>query len=107
MTPDELATAWVPVPLRWRHVIAGDTFADRDGALWHVTMAGDLWRRGSLSVSAIKGEFPMDAQVDPDDVIPVLIPVTERDAVELTIDQLGARLVARRTTLPSEVPRNQ
>jgi hypothetical protein len=101
VTPEELATSWVPVPLRWRHVIAGDTFVDRNGALWHVTRVG-MTADGFAAVAA-QADAVTGSPVDPDDVIPVLIPVSERDAVELTRDQLGARLVERRTLpLPSE-----
>lgn len=86
---------WVPVPIRWRHILPGDVFVDRDGALWHVnetrTPIAGLW------IKAAKGVDTVQAAVDFDDVIHVLIPVPERDAVELTRDTLGARLIGRRT----------
>lgn len=92
MDPD----VFVPVKLRWRHVLDGDVIVAGDGALWMVTACSSA--RGGLRVSARLGgtrEFGRD--VDPDDVTTVLISVVERDAVALTRDQLGARLVERRT----------
>lgn len=86
--------AWVPVPLRWRHVVAGDAFLGKDGGLpWHV-VAVEQGRR----VIVARGARTVTATVDPDDVIRVLVPVTERDAVALTREQLGARLVERRAS---------
>jgi hypothetical protein len=93
--------AWVPVPLRWRHVMPSDVFVDRNGELWHVTGIGA--HGAEFRVDAIRSFTPFTVMVDPDDVIPVLVPVSERDAVELTREQLGTRLIERRTTsLPSE-----
>lgn len=43
------------------------------------------------------GHFPYEGDVDPDAVVEVLVPVTEREALELTREQLGARVVERRT----------
>lgn len=96
----DLTTSWVPVPLRWRHVETADVIVAPDGELWQVT---DTWfGRACKTATAARGRATFSRDVDPDDVIPVLIPVTERDAVELTIEQLGARLVERRTTAPPQ-----
>lgn len=92
MTPD----AWVPVPLRWKHVLAGDVFVARDGELWQVEETGPS-PRTSYDVIAVRGAQVHKADVDPDAVVQVLVPVTERDALRLTRDELGARLVERRT----------
>lgn len=98
--------AWVPVSLRWRHVLPGDVFVARNGELWQVEETGPS-PRTSYDVIAVRGAQVHKADVDPDDVISVLVPVTERDAMELSREQLGARLVERRTTsLPREVSRN-
>lgn len=95
MPPD----AWVPVPLRWRHVLPGDVFVGRDESLWLVS--DNESARGGLRVRARQGgDSYFSRDVDPDDVIPVLVPTPERDAVELTREQLGARLVERRTIAP-------
>lgn len=92
MTAPLPADAWVPVPLRWRHVIASDVVLDCDGALWAITDVDHLGTR-----IAVNGLHEYRSRPDPDEVVPVLVPVTERDAVELTREQLGARLVERRT----------
>lgn len=90
--------AWIPVPLRWRHAIETDVFVAPDGELWQIIRSEThgAW----FSVTATRGPDQFSRDVDPDDVIPVLVPVSERDAVELTRDQLGARLVERRTAPP-------
>jgi len=88
------ADAWVPVPLRWRHVAPGDVFVGRDGRLWHVRAMNVL---GRGIVSTDHGGENFAAPVDPDEIVQVLIPVTERDAVELCRDELGARLADRRS----------
>ena len=95
-TPIDLSQAWVPVPLRWRHVIPGDVFVGRDNILWTVTEALDP-QSFSFEVVVSRIDDHFRDNVDPDDVINVLVPVTERDAVELTMEELGARLVQRRT----------
>lgn len=97
MTAPLPADVWVPVPIRWRHVAAGDVFVGRDGRLWHVTNRGPN-QRTSYSVVAVHADDVVGGDVDPDEVVNVLVPVTERDAVELCIDELGARLMAGRTT---------
>lgn len=101
MTAPELADCWVPVPVRWRHLAPGDVFVAPDGRLWH--LVGITPERGQLVAGAMHGEEYARRPVDPDDVIPVLVPTPERDAVELTREQLGARLVERRTTAPPNV----
>jgi hypothetical protein len=96
MTTEELAQVWVPVPLRWRHVAAGDVFLGRESQLWRVERVGSSYGPGvEVTVSTVDATF--SDEVDPDDVIEVLIPTLEVDAVELTREELGARLVARRT----------
>lgn len=96
MAPD----AWVPVPLRWRHILPGDMVVAPDDQIWHVI---EVWSgKCSTTATAERGKERFSRDVDPDDVIPVLVPVVERDAVELTRDQLGARLVERRTTAPQQ-----
>lgn len=94
VTETELSTVWVPVPLRWRHVVAGDVIVGNGGKLWqieqsHPTAAG--WR-------LVTGPGVAHAYVgDADEVVKVLVPATEADAAALTIEQLGARLIERRT----------
>lgn len=97
MTTEELAQVWIPVSLRTRHVIAGDVFVGKDGGLWHVTKSGAT-TDGTWALVVDQGDYVTGGGMDPDDVIDVLVPALERDAVELTREELGARLVARRTT---------
>lgn len=96
MTSDELADTWVPVPIRFRHVLPGDMFVGRDGELWRVDRTGP-----GMAMTASTSINTFTSDVDPDDVIPVLVPTPERDAVELTREQLGARLIERRTAPPT------
>lgn len=93
MTAPLPADAFVPVPLRWRHVLAGDVMVAPGGALWLIAVRG----RDGLTTAMRTGADQHSAPVDPDEVVQVLVPVAERDAVELTREQLGARLVERRT----------
>lgn len=86
------ADAWVPVSVRWRHVVSGDVVLDPDGRTWMLT---DRPMTGGMTVT--RGAHSYTATPDPDDVVDVLIPVVERDAVELARAELGARLIERRT----------
>lgn len=81
---------WVPVPLRWRHVLEGDAFVGTGGTVWMVT------RIDPPEVTCQSGADLFTSEVDPDDMINVLVPASERDAVELSMDELGARLIERR-----------
>jgi hypothetical protein len=92
MTTEELAQVWVPVSLRWRHVVEGDVVIGGDGAPWAIV---DVDHLGTWVARSGRREY--QSMPDPDDVIEVLVPALERDAVELTREELGARLVARRT----------
>lgn len=83
---------WCPVPLRWRHVLPGDVVLDPDRRSWMLT---DRPMSGGLTVT--RGAHSYTATPDPDAVVDVLVPVAEREAVEVARDQLGAALVARRT----------
>ncbi len=93
MTAPELTTAWVPVPLRWRHVIAGDVIVGRDGTPWLIVTRGCDGSVGAMHTD----DDRHTSAVDPDATVQVLVPATERECVELTREQLGARLIERRT----------
>jgi hypothetical protein len=96
MTAPPPVDCWVPVPLRWRHVQPGDVFVGHEAQLWMVSGVGPDGARFRADVTrAYCG--PTTYYVDPDEVIRVLVPVTERDAVQLCRDELGARLIAGRT----------
>lgn len=92
MIPD----VWAPVPLRWRHVLAGDVFySAKTCDLWHVTEIENV-EPFLLTVHLNHGGERYEVEADRDAVIHVLVPVTERDALRLTRDELGAALVERR-----------
>ena len=88
MTPPD---CWVPVPIRMRHVQPGDVILSKDGQPWMVDVATI---HGRLQVNRMRED--MNVTVDLDHVIQVLVPVSERDAVTLTRDQLGAQVESRR-----------
>jgi hypothetical protein len=98
--PDTAQTelCWMPVALCWRVVRPGDVFLARDGQLWCVTAA--TLAHDSIALAATHGERHGTRKVDPDDNVPVLIPVSEYEAVNLTRAELGARVIARRTSPP-------
>lgn len=85
--------AWVPVPLRWKHVRAGDVFySAKTEDLWTVTKI----EHGSPSVVRVTHNGrPHLVEMDPDATVAVLVPVPERDALRVCRDELGARLVSR------------
>lgn len=93
-TTEQLADTWTPVPLRWRHVQLGDVIAG-GGLLWSVVQLGGYGT--ALNVRIACGARDWSGEVDPDETVSVLVPLPERDAVELTRDQLGARLTERRS----------
>lgn len=96
MTAPGLADCYVPVPIRWRHVIAGDLFLDRNGNPWHVTDANTRGRTG-CRVVAVCRDLTLDRAVDPDAAVTVLMRADERDAANLLRTELGARLIERRS----------
>lgn len=95
MTPDEFATAYVPLPLAWRHVQAGETFIGKGGKLWHVHESHAS--TGSWWVCVYRGPTFHARNVDPDEQVQVLTPVPMAQAMTLTKAELGARLIAVRT----------
>jgi hypothetical protein len=98
MTDEQLAQTWVPVSIPWRLVVPGDVMIAPDGAPWAITdcapRVGSQW----WAVAVRGANQPYEAPMDPDDRINVLVAVTERDAVELSMDELGARLIERRAS---------
>lgn len=74
------ADTWAPVLMRWRLVRPGDVFLDRAGLPWSVTNVGPN-ARGSVSVVAVRADDVRGRDVHPDDLVNVLIPLVEREAV--------------------------
>jgi hypothetical protein len=92
------ALHWAPVPVRWRWVPAGSVIVLRgnegepDGVLWRVTFSGaehDEWR---VKTAAMVGPDHWNGPVDPDSYVNVLVPVPERDGIDLVIGELDGRL---------------
>lgn len=94
MTQPELADVWVPVPLRWRHVVGGDVIIGTGGVPWMVDATAHA-DDGSW-VALARAAHDWRGQVDPDEVVQVLVLATERDALTVARDQLGARIVESR-----------
>jgi len=56
----------------------------------------DLVGKPESAVTAVRAGVEHTAELDLDEALQVLVPVSERDALELTRDELGARVVERR-----------
>lgn len=91
------ATCLVAVPVGWRHARPGDTFRAPNGDLWHVEDVRP-GRGGQLTVTARRGAAPYTVDVDPDERVHLLHEVAEADAITYAVQELGARLIERRTT---------
>ena len=94
MTAIDPATCWVPVPIRWRYVQPGDVTVGLDGLL--IPVVG-VTRDHPLTITYRWHGNDAWAQPDPDELVPVLVPIPERDAGALTVEQLGAVVIGRRT----------
>lgn len=92
MTAIDPAQCWVPVPTRWRHVNPGDVTVGLDGLL---TISHVTHECSCVNVMAYGLEESVD--VDPDGLVNVLVPIPERDAARLSLEQLGAQMLGRRT----------
>jgi hypothetical protein len=92
MNPEEFATCWVPVPLRWRHVVAGDVIVGKGETPWMVR-AQDMPCAG---IALEHGAQHWEGDVDPDEVVQVLTPWPMAQAMALTRAELGARVIERR-----------
>jgi hypothetical protein len=101
VTAPELADCYVPIPLRWRHVIAGDILLGQSGVLFavtasrpHVDPRGHITGQWALTVGVGPDARPFIG--DPDEPARVLTGVPERDALTVLRDELSARVVERR-----------
>jgi hypothetical protein len=110
VNPDDPAAAdvLVPVPTPWRYVSIGDTFRAPNGGLWQVWTVETVFRTGHLRVVAahngqLYGTDPRNPiLVDPDEQIPVLIPMPEHIALSVLRENLAAAHIAGKTR-PTEV----
>jgi len=97
MTAIELTTCWAPVPIRWRYAQPGDVTVAADGVLLPILTLG-LHPRAELGVVVTVPGYEEPIPVpDPDAMVSVLVPIPERDAQRLTVEQLGAVVIGRRT----------
>jgi hypothetical protein len=95
MTPAEFAVCFVPVPLRQRHLVAGDVFViehDDEVNLWTVRDTRPGWMNAAHGPNGYAGD------VDPDQVFQVLTPVPMAQAMAITRTELGARVIERRNS---------
>lgn len=100
MTAIDPATCWAPVPVRWRYVQRAEVIVGRAGELLRVVYSdlADDGRSWMVTVAQmVSGPDALWAgPVDPDELVQVLVPIPERDAQRLSVEQLGAVVVGRR-----------
>lgn len=89
---------FLPVERAWRHLQPGDTFVGKGGALWHLASTNP--GRGTIGVVARHGGREFTVDVDPDELIPVLVQRPEHDALELLAEQLGATMIGQAGASP-------
>lgn len=89
--------AWVPVKLRVRHLSVGDVVIGKTGDLWMVAELLNHATTASRYVTVRRGSDEATAEMDLDDPLKVLTRVPERDAMVLVRDELGAKLIERRS----------
>lgn len=93
-----MSDAWVPVKLRVRHVCEGDFFVSaKAGDVWMVVKIESKAGRPLPTITAQRGPATHEAELDLDEILAVLVPVPERDALRVCRDELGARLAQRST----------
>lgn len=85
---------WTPVPLRWRHVKAGDVFV-ADGRTWMVIAVSERPELGWLTSVASGADQFEAVEVDPDEVVSVLCPAPEANALARVRDELGGSVIDR------------
>lgn len=93
MTAIDPATCWVPVPIRWRYVQVLDVVVGKAGGLLYVERIS--FPDGQRWIHLVG--YPQPFPVDSDEMVSVLVPIPERDAGALTVEQLGAVVIGRRT----------
>ena len=84
-------TCWVPTDRPWRSVRPGTLIVGDDATLWYVSASGPHgigWRLTLAQLGALHAPGAYDG--DPDELIPVLVPAAERDAIA-TLTDAGLR----------------
>lgn len=97
MTAIDPATCWVPVPVRWRYVQPGDVFSGAAGLFWVESISTGAGMVCAYVIGSNTGPKAKGYMLDPDELVSILVPVPERDAQRLTVEQLGAVVTGRRT----------
>lgn len=93
MTTIDPATCWVPVPVRWRYVQVLDVVVGKAAGLLYVERIsfpdGQRW----IHLTGYPQPFPVDS----DEMVSILVPVPERDARSLLLEDLATHVIGRRT----------
>lgn len=90
----------VPYPTPWRAVCVGDVMRAPNGELWTV-LASTPRRDGRWTAAVwhpLHGQYMPGEGVDRDELVPILTPMAERDALGPLVEQLGAQHIGHRLT---------
>lgn len=87
---------WAPTVLDWCAVVAGDLILSSDDRPLYVETVTIDTATGAGQVRLAGHPTPYPVRADA--TVRVLVPVAERDALALTLDQLGGRIIERRTS---------
>jgi hypothetical protein len=94
VTAIDPATCWVPVPVRWRYVQPGDVIAG-NGQLYQAASSYPSEDRSQWVIMVTPGALVQIG--DPDEMVSILVPVPERDARSLVLEDLATHVIGRRT----------
>lgn len=97
MTAIDPATCWVPVPVRWRYVQPGDVFAGAAGLFWVESASYGAGTVCAYVIGSNTGPKAKAYILDPDELVSILVPVPERDARSLVLEDLATHVIGRRT----------
>lgn len=88
MSPECEHDHWAPIPLRWRHVIAGDVIVGKGKPL-----LVELVKRDPGGLTVLLYSYREEFYVDADETVQVLVPAAEREAIREVREQLGGRIM--------------
>lgn len=91
-----IARCWAPVQRRWRYIVAGDVIVvpEDDGPGSLMTVVDVRFRQAGILVDYLTyGQVQQEPDVDPDELVTVLVPAVERDGMALLTDTMGARVI--------------
>jgi hypothetical protein len=84
---------WEVVNMRWRNIRPGDVIVNGRAEMWMVTSWSLVPNQATLTV--VRGAGTHTFQKDPDEAVRVLLASTEREAILLAREQLGAVVTDR------------